>query len=122
MASADLVKIVPMSLELVESFHRALDSVARERKYLAILEAFPVEAMRSFVLNQIRMDAPAFAAVEGGDVVGWCDIQRMTRPTYFHRGEVGLGVVTERRGRGVGLRLLDAAVSDAFRRGMTRSS
>jgi len=43
--------------------------VARERKYLAILEAFPVEAMRAFVLNQIRMDAPAFAAVEGGDVV-----------------------------------------------------
>ena len=28
MASADLVKIVPMSLELVESFHRALDHIA----------------------------------------------------------------------------------------------
>jgi len=59
----DQIEIAPMSVDLVEGFHRALDAVARERKYFAILEAFPVEAMRAFTLNQIKTDAPAFAAL-----------------------------------------------------------
>jgi RimJ/RimL family protein N-acetyltransferase len=116
----DQIEITPMSVDLVDSFHRALDAVARERKYLAIVEAFPLEAMRAFVANQLQTSAPAFAALEGGEVVGWCDIQRMTLPTFTHRGTVGVGVVAERRRQGVGFRLLDAAVGDAFRRGMTR--
>jgi RimJ/RimL family protein N-acetyltransferase len=116
----DQIEITPMTVDLVDSFHRALDAVARERKYLAILEAFPVEAMRAFTLNQIKTDAPAFAALERGEVVGWCDIQRMTLPTFAHRGTVGIGVFADRRGRGVGFRLLEAAVTDAFRRGLVR--
>ncbi len=116
----DQIEITPMSVDLVDSFHRALDAVARERKFLSILEAFPVEAMRAFVANQIKTDAPAFAALERGEVIGWCDIQRMTLPTFTHRGTVGMGVVAERRGRGVGFRLLEAAVNDAFRRGLIR--
>ncbi len=54
MTMTDLIEIVPMTVELIESFHRALDAVAGERKYLAIVEAFPVEAMRAFTLNQIK--------------------------------------------------------------------
>jgi RimJ/RimL family protein N-acetyltransferase len=114
----DQIEIAPMTVDLVDSFHRALDAVARERRFLSILEAFPVEAMRAFTLNQIKTDAPAFAALERGEVVGWCDIQRMTLPTFAHRGTVGIGVVAERRRRGVGFRLLEAAVTDAFRRGL----
>jgi RimJ/RimL family protein N-acetyltransferase len=114
------IEITPMSVDLVDSFHRALDAVARERKYLAIVEAFPLEAMRAFVANQIQTSAPAFAALEGSEVVGWCDIQRMTLPTFTHRGTVGMGVVAERRGRGVGFRLLESAINDAFRRGLIR--
>ncbi len=116
----DQIEIIPMSVDLVDSFHRALDAVARERKFLAILEAFPVGAMRAFILNQVKTSAPTFAAVERGEVIGWCDIQRMTLATFTHRGTVGMGVVADRRGRGVGFRLLGIAVSDAFRRGMTR--
>src|SRR5271156_2211333 len=95
----DQIEITPMSADLVDSFHRALDAVARERKYLAIVEAFPLEAMRVFVANQIKTDAPTFAALERGEVIGWCDIQRMALPTFTHRGTVGMGVVAERRGR-----------------------
>src|SRR5271165_5963654 len=60
----DQIEITPMSVDLVDSFHRALDAVAREQKYLPILEALPVEAMRAFAGNQIKTDALTFAALE----------------------------------------------------------
>jgi RimJ/RimL family protein N-acetyltransferase len=115
-----VIEIAPISPAHVEGFHRALDSVARERKYLSIFEAFPVEQMRDFVLNQIETGSPAFVALAGVEVVGWCDIRRSSYPTYAHRGTVGMGVVAERRGRGIGFRLLGAALEDAFRRGLER--
>jgi hypothetical protein len=41
------IRIVPIAAQHVEAFHRALDLVARERKYLAFLEAPPFEATRA---------------------------------------------------------------------------
>jgi len=38
--------------EHVEGFHRALDFVARERKYLAFLEAPPLDSTRQFVMHR----------------------------------------------------------------------
>ena len=40
MTFANQIEIVPIALEHVDGFHRALDSVARERKYLSVFEAF----------------------------------------------------------------------------------
>jgi hypothetical protein len=37
-----MVEIVPIGPEHVESFRRTLDAVARERRYLAMLEAPPI--------------------------------------------------------------------------------
>ena len=116
----DQIEITPMSVDLVDSFHRAIDAVAREQKYLPILEALPVEAMRAFAAKPIKPDALTFAALERGEVIGWCDVQRMILRAFAHRGTVNMGVVAARRGRGVGFRLLDAAVSEAFRRGLIR--
>ena len=48
------VEIVPIADEHIESFHRALDFVARERRYLSFLEAPPLEAARAFVLDMIK--------------------------------------------------------------------
>jgi RimJ/RimL family protein N-acetyltransferase len=115
-----VIEIAPVSPAHVEGFHRALDSVARERKYLAVLEAFPVNQMRDFVLNQIKTSSPAFVALAGVEIVGRCDIRRSPFATYAHRGSVGMGVVAEHRGRGIGFRLLSAALEDAFRRGLER--
>ena len=61
----DLVSpaIVPMAETHIESFHRALDTVARERKYLAFLEAPPLPRTRDFVLGMIEKRNPQFVAV-----------------------------------------------------------
>ncbi|TIV76670.1 MAG: GNAT family N-acetyltransferase, partial [Mesorhizobium sp.] len=63
----------------IESFHRALDLVARERKYLSFLEAPPLDQTRRFVLDRIAAGDPGFVAVVRGEVVGWCDISRLER-------------------------------------------
>jgi hypothetical protein len=43
--------VVPIAPEHIESFQRAIDSVARERKFLTLLEALPLPQTREFVLN-----------------------------------------------------------------------
>jgi len=48
------VEIVPITQDHIESFHRSLDFVARERRYLAFLEAPPFESTQAFVLNNIE--------------------------------------------------------------------
>ena len=42
------VRIEPMTLDHVEGYRRALDVVARERKYLTMLEALPEPDTRRF--------------------------------------------------------------------------
>jgi hypothetical protein len=68
------VDIVPITENHIESFHRTLDFVAKERRYLAFLEAPPIGATRDFVLNNIERGYPQLVALSGGEVVGWCDV------------------------------------------------
>ena len=56
------VAIRRIAAEHVEGFHRALDQVARERKYLAFLEAPAVGETREFVTNNIAKGYPQFVA------------------------------------------------------------
>lgn len=65
-----MIDIIPIQPGLIESFHRTLDVVARERRYLAFLEAPPIEQTRKFVLNVIEQGYPQFVAVAAGEVVG----------------------------------------------------
>jgi hypothetical protein len=76
------VEIVPIAQDHIESFHRALDFVARERRYLAFLEAPPFESTRAFVLDNIKLGYPQLVAVSAGRVVGWCDVVPNPRPIY----------------------------------------
>ena len=64
------VEIVPIAQDHIESFHRALDFVARERRYLSFLEAPPLESVRAFVLDNIKQGYPQLVAVSASRVVG----------------------------------------------------
>jgi len=46
--------IARMRIEHFDGFWYCLDMVARERKYLAFLEAPPIEQSRAFVMNGNR--------------------------------------------------------------------
>ena len=100
------VEIVPITQDHIESFHRALDFVARERRYLAFLEAPPRESIRAFVLDNIRHGHPQLVAMSAGQVVGWCDVVPNPRPIYAHAGVLGIALLPEFRRQGIGGRLI----------------
>jgi RimJ/RimL family protein N-acetyltransferase len=114
------VEITRMAAEYVEGFHRALDFVARERRYLAFLEAPPLESTRQFVLNNIAKGYPQFVAVTNGIVVGWCDVIPKSRPIHAHSGVLGMGLLPPFRGQGHGVALIQATLSEARRVGLVR--
>ena len=116
----DAVTIAPITSRDVESFHQALDIVSRERKYLSFLEAPPLDQTRTFILDRIERGDPGLVAVVRGEVVGWCDISRLDRLIHAHRGALGMGIVPDYRGHGLGLRLINAALAEARRIGFVR--
>jgi ribosomal protein S18 acetylase RimI-like enzyme len=114
------IRIVPISEEHIESFHSCLDSVARERVYLAGVKAPPLESTREFILGNIRDNIPQFVALDGERVVGWCDIRPKRGKDFSHCGILGMGVLKEYRRRGIGTKLLDNAIDAAKDFGMEK--
>src|ERR1700722_15232338 len=110
------IAIIPTSPGQIESFHRALDVVARERKYLALLEAPPLPQAREFGMG----GGLQFVAAVEDEVVVWCDIQRHGFPSRAHRGTLGMGIVPPCRGHGLGLRLIRATLAQARAAGFVR--
>jgi ribosomal protein S18 acetylase RimI-like enzyme len=114
------IEIVPIAEGHIDGFHRALDIVARERRYLAFLEAPPIEATRAFVLDNIKRGQLQFVAVSADEVVGWCDVTPMSRPTQAHRGVFGVGLLPQFRGQGIGTKLTQSALAAARAFGLHR--
>jgi|SRR5258706_9819434 RimJ/RimL family protein N-acetyltransferase len=112
--------IVPLSEEHIEGFRAVLDSVARERRFIAMLEAPPIEELGKFVRANIAADEPVTVAIVDGRLVGWCDILRKPRPTLRHSGVLGMGVLADYRGRGIGKALMKATLADAKAKGLKR--
>ena len=112
--------IVPVRERHIEALREALDVVARERKYLAFLKAPPLRESRKFVLGNIKEGNPQFVAVADGNVVGWCDIARSPRDTSKHCGVLGVALIPEFRGKGIGARLMTTAIAAAWAREFTR--
>jgi RimJ/RimL family protein N-acetyltransferase len=114
------VDIVPIEERHIDGFHRTLDFVARERRYLAFLEAPPPESMRAFVIDHIQRGHPQFVVLSAGEVVGWCDVTVKDQPIYAHTGVLGMGLLPPFRGKGIGANLmrrtLEAAKAFGFHR------
>jgi ribosomal protein S18 acetylase RimI-like enzyme len=106
-----VVEIVPITQDHIDGFHRALDFVAREGRYLAFVEGPPLENTRAFVLDHIQRGLPQFVAVSAGEVVGWCDVTPKERPIYAHGGVLGIGLLPRFRGQGIGTNLIRSTLA-----------
>lgn len=105
----------------IAGFCAAVDMVAREKRFLARLEGPSLEAGGAFVRRNLTVGNPQFIADDSGAIIGWCDIVRQdTLPIYCHIGVLGMGLVPAARGRGLGQRLIEAALEAAFAAGMLR--
>lgn len=113
-------QILPTTEAHIEGFCRAVDSVAREHKYLAFLEGPPLEKSRAFILENIQGNWPQFVAIEEGKVIGWCDISSLDRQAFAHSGSLGIGILAPYRGQGIGGNLMRAALDKAKAIGLTR--
>jgi ribosomal protein S18 acetylase RimI-like enzyme len=113
-------RIAPIAQEHVEGFRTVLDAVAKERRYLALLEAPPQEESRKFVERNISKGYPQCVALIGEKVVGWCDVLPIDRPTKAHGAVLGVGVMIDYRGRGIGTALIRATLERARAAGLTR--
>ena len=113
-------EILPIAEQYIAGFHAMFDAVVRETKFFTFLEAPDLEETRRFVLDSLEAGNPHFVVLRRTDVIGWCDVIRKTRPVYSHCGTLGIGLLPEFRGRGVGRQLMETTVYAAWRRGMTR--
>jgi RimJ/RimL family protein N-acetyltransferase len=114
-------EVLPIAESHIEGFRTTLDGVARERRYLYFLEAPALEDAMKFVRNGIAKRYPHFVALEDGEVIGWCDVLPVDlRPLRAHTSMLGIGVLAQWRGRGVGSALLRETLKGARDFGFTR--
>jgi len=114
------VEIRPIRLEDAAAHNACIDVVARERRYLGMVEAPPLADSVKFIETILRNDWPLFVAEGDGKIVGWCDIYAMTRPGTTHCGVLGIGLLPDWRGAGLGRRLMEAALAKATAIGLER--
>ncbi len=107
-----------------ESFCRCLDVVARERRWLAVVEGPSLPSVQSFLQDVHKGGGSQFFAFEppalGTDVVGWCDAVKSKLPGFEHSARLGMGLLPEYRGHGLGERLLVAVMEDCQKQGVER--
>ncbi len=115
-----MIEIVPITTDHIDSFHRTLDFVARERRFLALMEAPPIESTRAFVQGIIKQGHPQFVAVSASEVIGWCDALPKPRPVHAHVGVLGMGLLPPFRGQGIGRQLIEKTLDAARDLGLSR--
>jgi ribosomal protein S18 acetylase RimI-like enzyme len=107
------ILVRPIEYRDIPGFHAAVGAVAAERLWLARTSGFSIEQTAVFIAGNIAHGHPQFVADNGGRIVGWCDIFPSAREVSQHVGVLGMGVLREWRGRGVGRRLIEAALAAA---------
>jgi ribosomal protein S18 acetylase RimI-like enzyme len=116
-----VIRVVSVEERHAAGYNAVLDAVARERRWLQIVEAPPVERSAAFIRELIAGLGVQVVAVDEADkVVGWCDIVRGERETVAHTGSLGMGLLKEYRGQGLGRKLMDAAIAAAKSQGVER--
>jgi len=115
-----MLPIVAVQERYAASYRECLDVVAREKRYLAQVEAMPLERIEAFVSQSVATDAIQFFALDGDRVVGWADIFPSWAHAVAHCGSLGMGVHPDYRRQGLGQRLLAACIEKVWRKGLTR--
>lgn len=119
-AQAMDITVRQIRIEDAESFRECLDAVARERRFLAQVEALPLVQVQAFVRSSVDHDAAQYVAIADERVVGWCDILAHWAHALRHVGSLGMGVHADFRGQGLGERLLRTTIAHAVRNGIYR--
>jgi len=95
----------------IGSYWEVFDKVAKERKYLGRFEGYPYDQTVAFIKSGMSENVPCIFALDSTTdmVIGWCDAQPKTEKV----GYLGLGLLKEYRGNGIGKCLLCGLLIEA---------
>lgn len=108
------IRILPAEPRWAKSLTRALGEVAREKDFLLNIDGPSLERVQKFVAKMQEVGNPQFVAVLDNEVVGWSDIRRLEQSVLSHAGELGMGVLRDFRGQGLGQKLLETCLTAAW--------
>ena len=114
------LSIEPVAPRHFEALRRALDTVAREKRFLVFTQAPPEQECWSFYSAIVDNGWCQMVALLDGEVVGWCDVLPTHGQARSHIGTLGIGLVPSARRRGIGEKLMKSAIDAAWQTGITR--
>lgn len=110
----------PLQESHFERLHYLFDAVCRERRFMAFTEAAPMERTFAYYRSILHGGHTHFVAVRGNELLGWCDVLPQLGQMRAHAGTLGMAVAASERGKGVGKKLITAAISRASDKGLRR--
>lgn len=115
-----MIEIRKVEIEDLEQFNALLNTICKERLYLAFLNGIPLEKHRPFLENVISNGLPQIMALSKDEIVGWCDVLPNPVEGFTHTGRLGMGVAKAFRGQGLGGRLLSSCIAEAKEYGVEK--
>jgi ribosomal protein S18 acetylase RimI-like enzyme len=110
------VDVRRVALGDIAGLRDCVGAVARERLFLAVTQPFSLQETALFVARIIDASFVQYVADESRRIVGWCDVTPKMGHVHAHVGVLGMGVLAEARGRGIGTSLMQAALAAARER------
>jgi RimJ/RimL family protein N-acetyltransferase len=99
----------------------AIDSVAREQAYLLRSRfEMSVEEERAFIAKAKAQGNLILLAILDGELVGWVSLFRARHEFRRHTGQMGISVIREYRGIGIGTALMHYALDWAAKQGLEK--
>jgi len=95
------VTLIKAEKRYIDSFYKLFNEVAAEGKWLGRLSAFPYEETVAFMDLGIQKGVPFLFAMDGDEVIGWCDVQ----PKEGGYGVFAMGLKLEYREQGIGRKM-----------------
>lgn len=117
-ARATSVEIVPVELRHAAELRAMVDKVARERRWIAMVNGPDLATTKEFIKKNLQEGNPHLVATDGDTVVGGIDITRMPRKGQRHIGGLGMCLDFKYRGMGLGGMLLESALAWSAKEGL----
>lgn len=114
------VSLRPAGPEDAEGYRNAVRAVGQERRYLATIDGYSLNDTTAYLTRLRAENSPALVAVADAGIVGWCDICRRPGVGFAHAGTLGMGVVRQWRGQGIGRQLMEQSLALARDSGFER--
>jgi RimJ/RimL family protein N-acetyltransferase len=111
----DTIILKNTSLEDVEPFLKAVRRVAKEGRFSPATEGYSLEDTRDFIQYNIDHSYPQHLAFEDDEIVAWCHIIPKQVVGMNHVGTLGLGMLADYRGNGIGSELIKNTIEHAKR-------